>query len=130
MRFLFCLAIGLISLGMQGCGFLDDELATEDGLFGSGGIGLHGTGASGCGGAWGTRRVTRTAARITSTAAHVGSEEFDMEAMNFQSSRATKKSSNANQTTRQANDDVILLFVEHENEVDSTLTTFEREGVH
>ncbi len=130
MRFLLCLAVGLFSLGTQGCGFLDDELTTDDGLFGSGGIGLHGIGCSG-GGAWGTRRVTRKAGRTAITAAGVDSEEFDMEAMNFQSTKATDKSLRANQAAHPTNDDkVVLLFVEHENVVDTAVTKFEREGVH
>jgi hypothetical protein len=131
MRFLFCLAIGLVSLGMQGCGFLDDELTTEDSLFGAGGIGLHGTGASGCGGGWGTHGVTRTARRTISTVEPEDIEEFDMEAMNFQSTKASDKLSRAKRATHQTNDDsIILLFVEHENEMDSAVMTFQREGVH
>lgn len=133
MRFLFCLAIALLSLGMQGCGFLDDELFTDDGLYGAGGLGMHGTGASGCGGAWGTRRVTRTAGRtsIAVAGSDVDSAEIDMEAMNFQAIRASDTISGAKRVAPATHDDkVILLFVEHENEVDSAVTTFEREGVH
>lgn len=131
MRFFFCLSICLLCLGMQGCGFLDDELSTDEGLFGVGGIGLEGTGSSGCGGAWGTHRGSQAAARTTRTVAGLDSEEIDMEAMNFRSTKAKKKSSPVNRPLRRSHDDrVVLLFVEHENEVDSTLTTFEREGVH
>jgi len=125
----------VFSAGAQGCGFLDEELLTEEGIFGSGGLGMHGTGRSGCGGGRGIYRasVSPNVHRTDEIEEfdEVGSQEFDMEEMNFRAlSRVHHSVQSGQRLKNKPQDPVIDLFVAAENQVDSAWRTSERGGVH
>ncbi len=133
MRILLFLLTTAVCLSLQGCGFLDDELLTEDSLFGVGGMGLSGTSRSGCGGGFSSRRVTRSSRSADKAADfdEVELHEFEMDVMNFQSARADHQTQlNLQRVEAYQNDPWVDVFVQAENQVDSVSFTAQREGVH